>query len=186
MSTRYYIIISLMGLIFSTISGICNPIEAVDIQSDSKEALLMLSEPSDFEIDTEKYYSLIEKAKDTIPTSEFDKYRLKNFSRLQEGQRQFKYYLLEDLQLNSSFSSLLIAEYYESEQACWLVNYDKSGNIISSLEIFYDNAEGAWNTTSTIRRSDGFIKIREYDAYAEPNETVRLVLIDRSGKFIEK
>lgn len=155
-----------------------------DTVTSSKTVLTEISVSNFFEINSDTYYAAIDLAKDTI--SDFKKYKLQEFTRLKQGQTQFKYYLLDELNINNSFQSLLIAEYYESEQACWLVNYDKNYNPISAYEVFYDNAEGAWNTSTSIDLEKGILNIKQYDAYAVPEEKTRLVKINQEGQFIEQ
>lgn len=112
-------------------------------------------------------------------------YKLESFTRLKSGQDQFSYYILEELNWNNSFKSFLIYEDYESESAIWLANYDTDYNLIDTLEIFYDNAEGAWTTTSKIYRDQNLIELTQYDAYATPEISVRNARVTSNGK-IEK
>lgn len=118
---------------------------------------------------------------------ELDKsiYKIDSFSRLKEGQTQFAYYLLDKPIENEVYKTCLIYEYYESEMAVWLVNYSSQDKIIDSLQIYYDNAEGAWQTTSTLNKETKVIRMEEYDAYADPEKKTTMYRILPSGK-IEK
>lgn len=106
-----------------------------------------------------------------LKRKELDKntYKIAEFSRLKGGQTQFAYYLLEKPIANEIYTTCLIYEYYDSEMAVWLVNYSSEHQIIDSLEIFYDNAEGAWQTTAKLNKKTKRIELVEYDAYADPD-----------------
>ncbi len=149
---------------------------AVESKRDSSPTKLL-------EVNEEFYFSAIKSAKDTI--SDFDTYKTREFTRQKEGQTHFKYYLLKELKFGNNFRSYLIAEDYESEQACWLANFDTNGNIISVCEVYYNNAEGAWTTNSLISESEKMIQINTYDAYSDPEESSAILKINDIGKFVE-
>ena len=88
-----------------------------------------------------------------------DLYKLEAFTRLKDGQEQFSYYILEKVNWGDSFNSFLIYEDYDSESAIWLANYDEDYNLIDFMEVYYDNAEGAWTTTSKIYRKQHIIEL---------------------------
>ncbi len=112
-----------------------------------------------------------------------DLYKLEAFTRLKDGQDQFSYYILEEVNWGDSFKSFLIYEDYESESAIWLANYDKNYNLIDFLEVYYDNAEGAWTTTAKIYRKQHLIELTQYDAYGTPDTTIKKVTVSPSGKI---
>lgn len=112
-------------------------------------------------------------------------YKLNTFTRLKNGEDQFSYYVLEELNWGYPFRSFLICEDYDSESAIWLANYDKDYNLIDALEVYYDNAEGAWTTTSKIYQRQHIIELTQYDVYAIPETSVKKVRIASNGK-IEK
>lgn len=114
-----------------------------------------------------------------------DLFKLNAFTRLKDGQDQFTYYILKELNFGDSFKSFLIYEDYESESAVWLANYDKDYNLIDAIEIYYDNAEGAWTTTSKIYQNQHLVELSQYDAYANPETSVKKIRIASDGK-IEK
>lgn len=118
-------------------------------------------------------------------TSELDKenYKISSFSRLKNGEEQFSYYLLEQFKLDSNYQTCLIYEYYQSERAVWLVNYSLGKNVIDAIEIFYDNDEGAWQTTSTINKKEKIVLLTEYDAYSIPEIKTQKVRVLSNGKF---
>lgn len=138
------------------------------------------------EINYDNYYSFVEQSKDTISVSDYDYYKLYEFTRLKNDQTHFKYYILDVFNINSSFKTLLIAEYYLEENACWLVNYDRDNKVISAYEVFYDNSEGFFSITSSIDADKGIINIRESNIYNDPEDLSKTILIDQSGKFVEK
>lgn len=114
-----------------------------------------------------------------------DLYKLESFTRLKDGEDQFSYYILEELNWGDSFKSFLIYEDYESESAIWLANYDKDYNLIDVLEVYYDNAEGAWTTTSKIFQKQHVIELTQYDAYGTPDTTLKRVKVAPDGKIKE-
>lgn len=112
-----------------------------------------------------------------------DLYKLEAFTRLKDGQEQFSYYILENVNWGDSFNSFLIYEDYDSESAIWLANYDEDYNLIDFLEVYYDNAEGAWTTTSKIYRKQHIIELTQYDAYAMPETSIKRAMVSSSGKI---
>lgn len=112
-----------------------------------------------------------------------DLYKLEAFTRLKDGQDQFSYYILEEVNWGDSFKSFLIYEDYDSESAIWLANYDEDYNLIDYLEIYYDNAEGAWTTTSKIYRKQHLIELTQYDAYGMPETSIKRFEITSNGKI---
>lgn len=114
-----------------------------------------------------------------------DLYKLEAFTRLKGGEDQFSYYILKELSWGDSFKSYLIYEEYESENAIWLANYTKNHTLIDAVEVYYDNAEGAWSTTSIINLKEHSLELTKYDAYADPDQTLQRVKITSNGK-IEK
>lgn len=117
------------------------------------------------------------------PISDTKKYHLETFTRQKNGEDQFTYYLLREPTLNEKFKTCLIAEDYESEWACWLVNYTPDGKFIDALEVLYDNAEGAWQTNTLIDMYKPMIYITKYDAYATPETSQEQIIIAPNGKF---
>ena len=122
-----------------------------------------------------------------VHKKELDKkvYKVALFTRLKEGQTQFAYYLLGQPVINKEYKTCLIYEYYDSEMAVWLVNYSFQNKVIDYLQIFYDNAEGAWQTISVLNKKTQTIQLKEYDAYADPEMKTQEYKISLSGK-IEK
>lgn len=120
------------------------------------------------------------------PTS-LDKtfYKINQFARLKEGQTQFDYYLLQEPIFSQKFKSAIIYEFFESERAVWLVNYSSDNTVIDAVEVFYDNAEGAWLNTSKIDIDARKIELTEIDMYATPEETVKQISILPDGKFLK-
>lgn len=122
-----------------------------------------------------------------VQKKELDKhlYKIDSFSRLKEGQTQFEYYLLDEPIANEVYKTCLIYEYYESEMAVWLVNYSSQNKVIDSLEVFCNNAEGAWQTTASIDTVTKTLKLKKYDVYADPEIKTEQYKVLPSGK-IEK
>jgi len=110
-------------------------------------------------------------------------YKIDSFSRLKEGQTQFAYYLLDELIVGQVYKTCLIYEYYESEMAVWLVNYSPKNEVIDYLEVFYDNAEGAWQTTAMLNKKTKIIDLKHYDAYVDPETQTEEYKILPSGKI---
>lgn len=125
-------------------------------------------------------WDMLNKKKEIADT---DLYKLEAFTRLKDGQDQFLYYILEELNWGYSFKSFLIYEDYESESAIWLANYDEDYNLIDYLEVYYDNAEGAWTTTSKIYRKQHLIELTQYDAYGMPETSIKRFEITSNGKI---
>lgn len=112
-----------------------------------------------------------------------DVYKLGTFTRLKEGQDQFSYYILEELNWGDLFKSYLIYEDYESESAVWLANYDQDYNLIDAIEVYYDNAEGAFSTKAKIDLKQHSIELTQYNLYANPETTQKVVRVISDGKF---
>lgn len=127
-------------------------------------------------------WDMLNKAK---VTADKEIYKLESFTRLKDGEEQFSYYVLEELNWGYSFRSFLIYEEYDSESAIWLANYDRDYNLIDVLEVYYENAEGAWTITSKIDQKQHIIELTQYDAYGAPDTSVKRVSITSNGK-IEK
>jgi len=139
---------------------------------------------SSLTIDSDYYYSAVKTAKD--PVSDYELYKLNEFSRLKYDQDQFTYFILEKLHLSNSFNSYLIAEHYDSEMACWLVNYSMDGQLIDSYEVFYDNAEGFLTVTSNINLRNNKITVNEHNIYEDPEHSVTHLVISNNGKFLKE
>lgn len=125
-------------------------------------------------------WDMLNKKKEIADT---DLYKLEAFMRLKDGRDQFSYYILEEVNWGDSFKSFLIYEDYDSESAIWLANYDEDYNLIDYLEIYYDNAEGAWTTTSKIYRKQHLIELTQYDAYGMPETSIKRFEITSNGKI---
>lgn len=110
-------------------------------------------------------------------------FKLNAFTRLKDGQDQFTYYILKELNFGDSFKSFLIYEDYESESAVWLANYDKDYNLIDAIEVYYDNAEGAWSTTSKIYEKQHLVEVTKNNIYETPETIKQEVKIASSGKI---
>lgn len=139
-----------------------------------------------FSIDSDSYAIMVRA--NTKNIADIDKFVLRSFTRLKSGQDQFKYYYIPfsisesfPFNISDSYKTFLILEDYESESAVWLVNYTSDMKLIDALEVYYDNAEGCWQTTSEINRTT--IKQTVYDCYADPEETTKEVSITAEGKF---
>lgn len=135
-------------------------------------------------LDTDYYLSAIRNTKDTI--SDYNKLKLREFTYLKTGQTQFKYYIITELKFNNGFKSYLIAADFESEQSCWIANYSDTNDLLSSYEVYYDNAEGAWLTTASIDQQNKSILVTTYDMYRDPEEKHISLRIDEKGKILEQ
>lgn len=149
----------------------------------STEDILEVQSFIDFNHDY--YLTAIESAKDTISVQDFPGYKLDKFTRLKEGQSQFRYYLLDELSFYPSFRTHLIAEYYESEVAAWLANYSLDGNLLDWYEVYYDNAEGFYSKISFIDVGKKMIKIEENNIYESPENKAFRLIVTEKGKFVE-
>lgn len=151
-------------------------IEAGVKEQTDEEAILKITEP---------YYMM---ALDSVksPIKDINRYHLKSFTRLRSNQTHFKYYLLSEVSISKDFKSYVIAEDYESENACWLANYTLKRDFIDALEVYYDNAEGSWGTTSRISQHGKQVMSRIYDGYATPNVSIEYWVIDDQGKFTKE
>lgn len=149
--------------------------------SDSKAQKQRLEEfPMCIDNSSFQYVSI---SSDNKKLADKDLFKLNVFTRLKDGQDQFSYYILKELNFGDSFKSFLIYEDYESESAIWLANYDEDYNLIDALEVYYDNAEGAWTTTAKIYRKQHLIELTQYDAYGTPDTTIKKVTVSPSGKI---
>lgn len=131
-------------------------------------------------VNNDYYY---QQMKATKPVKNIKEYHLGAFTRLKNGQDQFQYFVLTDINFSERYKTKLIAEYYESEEACWLANYTLKGDFIDAMEVFYDNAEGAWQTTSKIDPNTRQIVLFSYDAYANPENTTDTIVVSANGFF---
>jgi hypothetical protein len=139
-----------------------------------------------FNIDLQSYVRMVRA--NTKNIADIDKFVLQSFTRLKSGQDQFKYYYESfPFNISASYKTFLILEDYESESAVWLVNYTSDMKLIDALEVYYDNAEGCWQTTSVINKvtktARTTIKQIVYDCYADPEETTKDITITAEGKF---
>lgn len=130
------------------------------------------------------YLTSMQMAKDTI--SDFSLYKLDEFTRRKYGQTHFKYYIMEEVDFGNSIKSYLIFEYYDSEMACWLVNYTPGYKLIDCREVYYDNAEGFHWINSVIDKSKRTIRIEEGSIYEDPEIKIIKLHIDEKGKFVEE
>lgn len=135
-------------------------------------------------LNDESYLASLKSVKDTI--SDYSFYKLDEFTRRKGGETHFKYYIIKELELGESFKSYLIAEDYESEKACWLVNYNADTSLIDFCEVYYDNAEGFLWVDSSIDISNKTIKITEGNIYNNPEIVLVQLKINKDGKFVEK
>lgn len=162
-----------IGFLFSVFGAKPTPVALTVIEKDADEPLLV-------GYGYIQVWDMLNKKKEI---ADKDLYKLEAFTRLKDGQDQFSYYILEEVNWGDSFKSFLIYEDYESESAIWLANYDKNYNLIDFLEVYYDNAEGAWTTTAKIYRKQHLIELTQYDAYGTPDTTIKKVMVSPSGKI---
>ncbi|SHF52403.1 hypothetical protein [Dysgonomonas macrotermitis] len=160
--------------------------ESIEIKDDTIPAVINVPEiPKETEstiiVDEDYYRRTLKSVKKPIVDPK--KYHLETFTRLKDGQDQFTYYLLREVSFDSGFKTYLIAEDYDSEWACWLVNYTPDGKFIDALEVLYDNAEGAWQTSTLIDMHKPMIYVTRYDAYATPESRDEVIMITSTGKF---
>ncbi len=133
----------------------------------------------------EYYMSAVKTAKDSISLQDFSKFKLKEFTRLKYGEDQFRYYLLKEFSFYPSFRTCLIAEYYDSETAAWLVNYSPEGSLLDAYEVYYDNAEGFYTKTAKLDIGAKSIKIEEHNIYENPEDKNLLLMVTEKGKIME-
>ena len=156
--------------------------EIIDSLSNIDKTIQNEKEMDTISVDLGYYISALKITKDTI--ADYNRFKLRNFTYLKSGQTQFKYYILAELRFYNTFKSYLIAADYESEQSCWIANYSSNNNLLSSFEVYYDNAEGAWGTTSIIDETQKTIKIKTYNAYRDPEEKIDSIRVDNKGRFV--
>lgn len=130
------------------------------------------------------YLSTIKSIKDTI--SDYSFYKLDEFTRRKSGNTHFQYYLIKELNFSDKFTTCLIAEDYESEMACWLVNYTSDNSLIDFCEVYYDNAEGFCWTDSSIDVSGKTVEVVDGNIYREPETEAVRFIVDDMGKFIRQ
>ncbi|MEN9918756.1 MAG: hypothetical protein RL662_1192 [Bacteroidota bacterium] len=127
------------------------------------------------------YLSAIDSA--TESTYDFEKYKLKSFSRTQGERVFYTYYILKEFKLSDSFTTLLIAEYSENESAAWLVNYTDNYELIAAHEVFYENAEGFMSINTQLDTSNATLKVLNHNIYTDPENTISSFNILPSGKI---
>ena len=163
-----------IGFLFSVFGEEPTPAAFTVIEKDAEDEPLLVG------YGYIQVWDMLNKKKEIADT---DLYKLEAFTRLKDGQDQFSYYILEELNWGHSFKSFLIYEDYDSEFAVWLANYDEDYNLIDYLEVYYDNAEGAWTRTSKIYRKQHLIELTQYDAYGMPETSIKRFKITPSGKI---
>jgi len=132
-------------------------------------------------INFDYYISMIKETGDKVPDP--GTYKLEKFTRLKSGEEHFTYYILQEIHFSSSFRTLLIAEDYESEQSCWIANYDTNNNLLDSYEVLYDNAEGYRSTWSIIDIPKRSITVKTHNIYENPEQSEVFLKVNNEGKF---
>ena len=113
----------------------------------------------------------------------YDEYKIASFSQLDNS--AFKFYKVSELEIYDDILSVLILASSENKNVCWLVNYDKDKNYISSLIVGYDEMTGnSAGVSSVINPYKKPCIIKQESYTSDSKELVKTELLS-SGHFNE-
>ena len=101
--------------------------------------------------------------------------------------KRFKYHLFDTLFLNKTMKVVLMGREYSEENIIWMLVLDEKGNLTSSKELYYDNAEGFRSVNSEIKNN--IITVTTSNDFAETTAEQKMkqvFMVSSEGKIVPK